>query len=114
MLAIVNPLAATTVIGYEEPENGVHPRRLKLIADLFKNAAESGETQVLVNTHSPILPSYFEDEALVVCRKEGRSSIFVPFSSPLGKLFWEREIAHALDEQPLAFTERMIRGDFDG
>jgi len=113
LLAIVNPLAATTVIGYEEPENGVHPRRLKLIADLFKNAAESRETQVLVNTHSPILPSYFEDEALVVCRKEGRSSIFVPFSS-LGGLFREREIAHALDEQPLAFTERMVRGDFDG
>lgn len=113
LLAIVNPLAATTVIGYEEPENGVHPRRLKLIADLFRNAAESGETQVLVNTHSPILPSYFEDEALVVCRKEGRSSVFVPFSS-LGEMFREREIAHALDEQPLAFTERMIRGDFDG
>jgi len=113
LLAIVNPLAATTVIGYEEPENGVHPRRLKLIADLLRNAAESGETQVLVNTHSPILPSYFEDQALVVCRKEERSSIFVPFSS-LGEMFREREIAHALDEQPLAFTERMIRGDFDG
>jgi len=113
LLAIVNPLAATTVIGYEEPENGVHPRRLKLIADLLRNAAESGETQVLVNTHSPILPSYFEDKSLVVCRKEGRSSTFVPFSS-LGEMFREHEVADALDDQPLAFTERMIRGDFDG
>lgn len=73
----------------------------------------SGETQVLVNTHSPILPSYFEDEALIVCRKEVQGSIFVPFRS-LGKIFREGEIAHALEEQPFAFTERMIRGDFDG
>ena len=113
LLAIVNPLVVTTVIGYEEPENGVQPRRLKLIADLLKNATGSGETQVLVNTHSPILPSYFEDEALVVCRKEGRSSVFVPFSS-WGEIFRGSEVARALEEQPFAFTERMIRGDFDG
>ncbi len=115
LLAIVNPLAATSVIGYEEPENGVHPRRLKLIADLLKNAADSGGVQVLVNTHSPILPAYFEDESLIVCRKEGRGSTFVPFDS-LGPMFREQEIAHALDEheQSFAFTERLIRGDFDG
>jgi predicted ATPase len=116
LLAIVNPLAATTVIGYEEPENGVHPRRLRLIADLLKNAAGSGEAQILVNTHSPVLPSYFEDEALVVCRKEAHGSTFVPFTLCKwpGDLFREREIAEALEERPFAFTERMIRGDFDG
>lgn len=113
LLAIVNPTAATTVIGYEEPENGVHPRRLKLIADLLRNAAASGETQVLVNTHSPILPAYFHDQELRVCRRAARSSEFVPFTS-LGKLFREREVADALEEGPFAFTERMIRGDFDG
>ncbi len=113
LLAIVNPLATTTVIGYEEPENGVHPRRLKLIADLLKNAAESGETQVLVNTHSPILPSYFDDTALIVCRKVGTGSDFVPFET-MGPSFREDEIAQALEEQPFAFAERMIRGDFDG
>ena len=113
LLAIVNPMVATTVIGYEEPENGVHPRRLKLVADLLRNAAESRETQVLINTHSPILPCYFEDESLVVCHKERRGTTFVPFSS-LGEMFREREITQAVDEQPLAFTERMVRGDFDG
>lgn len=113
LLAIVNPLAATTVIGYEEPENGVHPRRLKLIADLLKNAAESGETQILVNTHSPILPAYFEDVALIVCRKSERGSVFIPFRS-LEPMFREGEIDRALEEQAFALTERIVRGDWDG
>lgn len=113
LLAIVNPQAATTVIGYEEPENGVHPRRLKLIADLLKNATESGETQVLVNTHSPILPSYFDNESLVICRKEGRHSVFEPFTSS-GDLFRQQEINQVLDDAPFTFAEQMVRGDFDG
>jgi predicted ATPase len=72
LLAITNALAPTTVIGYEEPENGVHPRRLRLIAELLQNTVAAGK-QVLVNTHSPQLPEYFEPTSLVICRKgEGR------------------------------------------
>lgn len=116
LLAIVNPLSGTTVVGYEEPENGVHPRRLKLIADLLRNAVETGETQVLVNTHSPILPSYFDDDMLIICRKRGRQTDFVPFRSP-GPLFREDAVRRALDDEethPFSFAEGMIRGDFDG
>jgi predicted ATPase len=111
LLAITNPLAEATVIGYEEPENGMHPRRLRQIAELLQNAAESGRAQLLVNTHSPLLPDYFEDESLVVCRKRGRDTEFVPFQS-LGPRFRPQEIDTALeDETPL--SERIIRGDFD-
>ncbi|MBP8001855.1 MAG: ATP-binding protein [Chloroflexi bacterium] len=68
-------------MGYEEPENGVHPRRLKLIADLLHHAAEANEhLQILINTHSPVLPEYFDPQSLIVCRKEGRESKFIPFS----------------------------------
>lgn len=110
LLAITNPLARSTVVGYEEPENGVHPRRLKLIAELLRNAAERG-MQLLVNTHSPILPDYFDDEALVICRRRGRRSEFIPFRS-VGPLLRPQEIEMALeDETPL--SERIIRGDFD-
>ncbi len=112
LLAIITHQSATTIIGYEEPENGVHPRRIKLIADMLKNAA--GErTQVIVNTHSPILPRYFDNDALIICRKQERGSTFVPFES-LGGLFREGEVDQALEEQLSTFTERIIRGDFDG
>lgn len=57
LLAVLSPHSGTTSIGYEEPENGVHPRRLRKIAELLINAA-SGSRQILVNTHSPVLPTY--------------------------------------------------------
>ncbi len=113
LLAITNPLAQSTAVGYEEPENGVHPRRLKLIADLLKNASAQG-MQILVNTHSPILPEYFDDDALVICRRCGRRTEFVPFSS-LGRLWRNQEIDAALADEcgPTPLAERIIRGDFD-
>jgi predicted ATPase len=114
LLAITSPLSPTTVIGYEEPENGVHPHRLKLIADLLENAARSGQ-QIIVNTHSPQLPSYFEDVLLLVCRKQGGATTFTP-SSPL-PMFREQEIGDALAESEGGATplrERIVRGDFGG
>lgn len=51
------------LICFEEPENGVHPARLKMTAelliDLVTNFAntESELRQVIVNTHSPVLVS---------------------------------------------------------
>jgi predicted ATPase len=112
LLAIVSPLSLqnTTVIGYEEPENGVHPRRLKLIADLFKNVVERNKhTQVLINTHSPVLPSYFEPESFLICRKQHGETRFIPLSQIASN-------GHGVDTEELpltSFTERVIRGDFD-
>lgn len=117
LLAIINPLAPSTVVGYEEPENGVHPRRLKLIAELLSNADSfENRMQLMVNTHSPILPSYFDDDALIICRRRERHTEFIPFRSA-GPLLRPQEIKSALeDETPLDETpliERIIRGDFD-
>ncbi|MCC7352743.1 MAG: AAA family ATPase [Anaerolineae bacterium] len=111
LLAITDPVAPTTVIGYEEPENGVHPRRLQLIADLLKNTAET-DKQILVNTHSPKLPEYFDPSSLVVCRKEKGKTRFTPFQDS-GPLLRPGEIEQALEEKtPL--MERVLRGDYDG
>jgi len=112
-LAITAPLSPTTVIGYEEPENGVHAQRLKLIADLLENATLSGK-QIIVNTHSSRLPGYFGNKLLLICRKEERATTFTP-SPPL---FQEQEVGQALDEEgeqePTPLMERIVRGDFGG
>lgn len=110
LLAITNPLTLTTVIGYEEPENGVHPRRLQLIAELLKNTASAGR-QVLVNTHSPQLPEYFEPNAVVLCGKNNGATTFTPLKN-LGPEFQAGQIEQAVEETPL--TERVLRGDFGG
>jgi len=53
----LNPWPAR-LIAFEEPENGVHPRRLEHIASLLAFAAGIGRgemaSQVVVNTHSPL------------------------------------------------------------
>lgn len=105
LLAALSPVTGSTTIGYEEPENGVHPRRLKHIAELLKNAA-TAERQILINTHSPVLPTYFSDTELLVCRRSGPGTEFVPFSS-LGELFRRSEIDLHLEEE-------ILRGDFGG
>jgi predicted ATPase len=112
LLAIVSPMSLenTSMIGYEEPENGVHPRRLKLIADLFKNVGEKNRyTQVLINTHSPLLPGYFDPEFVLICRKQRGETRFIPLSQIASNGHGEDT-----EELPLtSFAERVIRGDFD-
>ncbi len=49
------------ILCFEEPENGIHPARLKITAELLKDLAVTFEDvdsllrQVIVNTHSPVL-----------------------------------------------------------
>jgi len=106
LLAAFHPASPSTLIGYEEPENGVHPTRLKLVADLFKNTQSLYHKQIIVNTHSAIFPSYFEDHFLFVCRKEGSDTQIIPFRTA-GSLFKKEDISKALEE-------RILRGDYGG
>lgn len=50
---IVNPWNGS-LLAFEEPENGVHPRRIELIAKLIVSLSLEGNQQVIVTTHSPI------------------------------------------------------------
>ncbi len=115
LVAITNSLSPATVIGCEEPENGVHPRRMRLIAELLKNAASWGETQIIVNTHSPILPEYFfEDAYILVCTKANHASHFKPLNTA-GPLFRRPDVERALDQEPLpSLSQQILRGDYGG
>jgi predicted ATPase len=70
--ALLQPeLPATVVI--DEPELGLHPYAISMLADLIKSASE--RTQVIISTQSPTLLDYFEpEEVVVVNRKQGRST----------------------------------------
>lgn len=111
LLAITTAPSPATLIGYEEPENGVHPRRLKLIADLLQNAAQSGK-QLVVNTHSPQLPEYFSEGLVLVCEKEDRATTF---AAPL-PLFQKSEVDEAVGEEgeTTPLMDRILRGDYGG
>ena len=98
----VNPWSGS-VLAFEEPENGVHPRRLELIVELLSSLALEQGKQVIVTTHSPILcdavlkraRTSVGEIALLRVRLEQAETEIVPFDTT-GPLFQEAEVAHAL------------------
>jgi predicted ATPase len=58
----------------EEPELGLHPYALKLVAALFKKA--SHHTQVLISTQSSSFLDNFDPEDVVVVGRVGNESLF--------------------------------------
>lgn len=92
-------LPATIVI--DEPELGLHPYAISVLAGLIQSAA--ARTQVIVSTQSPTLLDYFEpDDIIVVSRRHSRSTFERLDESQLtewlkeytvGEL-WQKDIVH--------------------
>ncbi|HZH78563.1 MAG TPA: AAA family ATPase [Archangium sp.] len=69
-----------SLICIDEPELGLHPRVLPVLAGLLRQAAT--DTQLLVTTHSPYFLSQFSLEELAVMKKvEGRAVFARPASN---------------------------------
>ena len=66
-VALLNPVPPP-LIAIDEPELGLHPRLLPIVADLIKTASE--KTQVLVTTHSPDLLSCFDISDVAVMTRD--------------------------------------------
>ena len=116
LLAMLAPGGPSTTIGFEEPENGVHPRRLQIVARLLDNAAQQHGKQLIVTTHSSKLPDYIEHTnytqaefkaraRIVGSRKEGGQSRFERIDYTL--MFGEQASDRALEEM-------QERGDLGG
>ncbi len=69
--ALLQPDPPATIL-IDEPELGLHPYAISMLADLIKSASE--RTQVIISTQSPTLLDYFEpEEVIVVNRRQGKS-----------------------------------------
>ena len=115
LLALTGVKDAPALVGFEEPENGVHPRRIQLITELLKTQEILGQTQHIVTTHSPILPDLLADDCLYAVRRLNRKTLIDPFATSWGPLGRGGGIDRTLDDAPerLSISERILRGDFD-
>lgn len=105
------------LVAFEEPENGVHPRRIEVIADLLVSIASSQDRQVVVTTHSPAFVSAMLERqrdkktliAFARCVQDGRATRVEPFQDPL-PLLQDDAIREALTskEDVAAETERVV------
>jgi predicted ATPase len=117
----VNPWA-TGLIAFEEPENGVHARRLEFIAKLLVSLATEQNRQVIVTTHSAL----FCDAVLKQGRAKPGSTVLLnvqrektgtqvkPFST-VGALFTDSELTQALTTptEDGLFESLLLRGMID-
>jgi predicted ATPase len=114
LLALAGAKEPPALVGFEEPENGIHPRRIQLIAELLRTRARLGQTQYIVTTHSPILTDLMPPESLFVVRRIKGQTQIDRFTSwgPLGR---RTDVDTALQDEHegLAVSERILRGDFD-
>lgn len=94
-LALVHRDDPPSTLLVEEPENGVHPLRLKEIVDLLRSLTKSG-VQIFLTTHSPDLLSWCNPEEVLV--------------------FWrpDAESGTSIHRLPPDFTERIAMGDSIG
>jgi hypothetical protein len=75
-LVLISMGAGTRRLLIEEPENGLHPRQLRIVADTIRSIATEHGTQVVLTTHSPLLLNYFgAEETLLVTRTEAGVSV---------------------------------------
>lgn len=117
----VNPFGGG-LVAFEEPENGVHPRRIELIARLLVEMAKQGR-QVIVTTHSPVFCSevlrlWRNEEAAVAMYnvlRQDSSSHLVRFEAT-GPLFEDDEVRKALSDptDEAVLHAAMVRGLLGG
>jgi predicted ATPase len=63
-----------SIVLIDEPELGLHPYAITLLADMLRGAAE--KTQVIVSTQSAPLVNQFEPQHIVVADREDGQSVF--------------------------------------
>ena len=64
-----------SLICIDEPDVGLHPRTLPILAGLFKKACE--RTQILLATHSSYFLAQFDISRIAVMRKENGEAKFL-------------------------------------
>ncbi len=77
-LAILYSPRPPRMLLIEEPENGIHPKRLQDVLTILKElVAEQSHTQVVLTTHSPYVVDLFQPEQVSLCTRAQDGSVRV-------------------------------------
>ncbi len=117
----VNPWSSS-LLAFEEPENGVHPRRIELVARMLTSLALDENRQVIVTTHSPLFCGAVlrearsrssKDVGLFSVRRSGHQTDVRPFD--MGPLFADHLITEGLSDsgEDGLFENLVLRGLID-
>lgn len=88
--SLLQPEPPSTIV-IDEPELGLHPYAIEILAELIQAASE--KTQVIVSTQSPLLIDNFDPEDIIVVNRESGASTF--------KRLDAKELSHWLEDYSL-------------
>jgi predicted ATPase len=75
-LSILHLPEPPRVLLIEEPENGIHPKRLQEVLAILRDlVGEQSRTQVIMTTHSPYVVDLFQPDEVTLCKKESDGSV---------------------------------------
>lgn len=80
LLALYQTPSKQTLL-FDEPEKGIYPAALPLLAEEFMACAASGRGQVILTTHSPQFLDHFKPEQIRVVEMNGYGTQIGPVSS---------------------------------
>lgn len=90
------------IVLIEEPENGLHPSRIRDVMRALRDV--SATTQVLIATHSPLVINELQpNEVTLITRTAERGTIATPIAQT--KNFEERSRVYALGELWLSYAD---------
>jgi len=72
---LLQPKPPSTII-IDEPELGLHPAAIALLAEMFRSVTAGRRTQVLASTQSVTLVNQFEPEDVIVVDRQDEESVF--------------------------------------
>jgi predicted ATPase len=107
LLAIIHQPNPPKLLLLEEPEKGIHPRRIREVLDLIFELAEEKDIQVIMTTHSPLVVDRFSDmpESVFILEKPENETIVKNLQrdiiEPMNKKFREA------GEEPIPYTEAL-------
>jgi predicted ATPase len=100
--SIVEHLAPVEMILIEEPENGLHPSRIREVMKVLREVSK--RTQILLATHSPlVINELAPEEVTIVTREPERGTICTPMRET--KMFEARSKVYALGELWLSYAD---------
>lgn len=77
-LAILHSPDPPRLLLVEEPENGIHPKRLQDVLGMLRKLTEQHQrTQVILTTHSPYVVDLFSPEEVTLCWMQEDGSVSV-------------------------------------
>ena len=98
LLGISVAPSSPAVVVYEEPENGVNPARLDLIAQIIRTATERpGVPQFVLTTHSPSLCNLLSQHLLVITSDRVQGTSVRAFDQDRDTLYFEHDLVRAID-----------------